>query len=61
MKSLAQGYVWCPGMDEEIERIVKCCQLCQESSKAPAKASLHTWKWLERAWFRVYGDYASPF
>ena len=61
MKSLAQSYVWWPGMDAEIEQTVKCCQSCQDNSKAPAKTPLHLWEWPERAWSHVHVDYASPF
>ena len=29
MKSLARGLVWWPGLDQEIENIVKQCSSCQ--------------------------------
>ena len=61
IKSLAQSYVWWPGMDAEIEQTVKCCQSCQENIKAPAKEPLHLWEWPERAWSHVHVDYAGPF
>ena len=61
MKRLARSYVWWPGMDTEIEQRVKSCHACQENLNSPAKASLHTWEWPERAWSRVHVDYAGPF
>ena len=38
MKSLAQSYVWWPGMDTEIKNRVKSCHACQENLNSPAKA-----------------------
>ena len=35
MKSLARGLVWWPGMDQEIENMVKQCSDCQQSRPSP--------------------------
>ena len=58
MKSLAQSYVWRPGMDAEIERRVTSCHSHQENQSAPAKAPLHPRGWPEYAWSHVHVDYA---
>ncbi len=31
MKSLARSYVWWPNMDQELEKKVKTCQVCQQN------------------------------
>ena len=61
MKSLAQSYVWWPGMDAEIGNCEKSCHACQESLNSPAKAPVHPWEWPECAWSHVHIDYAGPF
>ena len=61
MKSLAQSYVWWPGMDAEIKNRVKSCHACQENLNSPTKDPVHPWEWPERAWSRVHIDYAGPF
>ena len=38
MKSLARSFVWWPGMDAQIEKLVKSCAVCQESRPSPAPA-----------------------
>ena len=35
MKALARSYIWSPGMDGDIENVVKSCVVCQESRPAP--------------------------
>ena len=30
MKRLARSYVWWPGIDDELERCVKSCEMCLE-------------------------------
>ena len=48
MKSLAQGYVWWPEMDGELEKKVKECPACQSDRKMPPQTPLHSWEWPER-------------
>ncbi|XP_015275073.1 PREDICTED: uncharacterized protein K02A2.6-like, partial [Gekko japonicus] len=54
MKALARSYVWWPGLDQDIERLVKLCQPCQAFRPAPPRAPDRAWesshkpcKWLE--------------
>ena len=61
MKSLARGYVWWPGIDQELENYVKSCQQCQINQKSPPVAPLHPWSWPSKPWSRVHIDYAGPF
>ena len=60
MKRLARGYVWWPGLGEDIENHVKQCTKCQQAQKMPAVAPLHPWEWPERPWSRLHVDYAGP-
>ena len=60
MKRLARGYVWWPGMDGELEQVVKRCSQCQENQKLPPRAPMHPWEWPERPWARIHIDYAGP-
>ncbi|XP_042613167.1 uncharacterized protein K02A2.6-like [Cyprinus carpio] len=61
MKALARSYVWWPKMDQDVERLVKTCRICQEHRNVPAVAPLHPWNWPEKPWQRLHVDYAGPF
>ena len=61
MKSLARSYFWWPGLDEDIQKLVKSCQSCQAVKSAPSSAPLHPWAWPEHPWQRVHIDFAGPF
>ena len=61
MKALAHSYIWWPGMDEEINNLVKSCSVCQQSQPAPAVAPLHSWEWPSEPWSRLHLDFAGPF
>ena len=61
MKSLARMYVWWPGMDADIERMVRGCENCQVVQSMPPLAPLHPWKWPTRPWSRLHLDFAGPF
>lgn len=58
MKSLARSYVWWPNLDEQIESVVKSCNVCQMTRKAMPKVPLHPWTWSTRKWQRVHADFA---
>ena len=60
MKSLARGLVWWPGMDQEIESMVKQCSDCQQSRLSPPTAPLHPWCWPTRPWTWLHVDFAGP-
>ena len=61
MKSVARSYFWWPGLDKDVEGIVKSCQSCQAVKSAPSSAPLHPWVWPEHPWQRVHIDFAGPF
>ncbi|XP_039605735.1 uncharacterized protein K02A2.6-like [Polypterus senegalus] len=61
MKALSRSYVWCSGMNGQIENAVKCCTTCQQPRHAPSRAPLHPWEWPAKAWSRIHIDLAGPF
>ena len=60
MKSLARMFVWWPGLDSDIEQIVRKCEECQSVQSSPPLAPLHPWKWPTRPWSRLHLDFAGP-
>ena len=61
MKSLARCYVWWPSMEQELEKKVKECALCQVMQNSPPRVPTHPWEWPQRPWARLHIDYAGPF
>ena len=61
MKGLARGYVWWPGMDSDIEKLVKSCNTCQVIRHFPPTAPLHPWEWPKQPWSRLHADFAGLF
>ena len=61
MKSLAQSYLWWPGVDTRIEQKVKQCYQCQIKERKLPVMPLHPWEWLGKPWSQVHFDYAGPF
>lgn len=60
MKMLARSCVWWPGMDKEIERVVKACNACIEAAANPPRAELHTWSWPSGPGQRLHIDFCGP-
>ena len=58
MRSLARQYTWWPGMDQDIENMVKKCKVCQVTHHKPPSATLHPWVWPHKPWQRVQADYS---
>ncbi|XP_003369626.1 hypothetical protein Tsp_05032 [Trichinella spiralis] len=61
MKALARSYFWWPKMDEEIEKTVNTCDVCQSSRAAMPKAPVHSWETPNNPWSRLHIDFAGPF
>jgi hypothetical protein len=61
MKLLTRSYVWWPGIDSEIEKLVKGCSGCQKQRNNPKIAPLHPWEWPSAPWKRIHVDFAGPF
>ena len=60
MKATARSYLWWPGLDQEIEELVKGCTQCQSVRNAPEVAPLHPWLWPTKPWKRIHIDFAGP-
>ena len=60
MKSLTRSLMQWPGMDRDIEEVVKHCNECQQDRPVPQAAPLHPWSWPSRPWARLHLDFASP-
>lgn len=60
-KALARSYVWWPGIDNDIETMVKCCDICQQTRHAPPKAPFIPWEKAREPWSRLHIDHAGPF
>ena len=41
MKALARSHMWWPGLNNDLEMIVKSCQECQSVKQAPPQAPMH--------------------
>ena len=58
MKALARSYVYWPGIDKDIERLVSDCATCQEHRNVLQSTELHPWEWPDKPWSRLH---AGPF
>ena len=61
LKALARSYVYWPGIDKDIERLVSDCATCQEHRNVPPSMELHPWEWPDKPWSRLHADFAGPF
>ena len=52
MKSVAQSFMWWPGLNKEIEHLAKSCQSCQAVKRAPPVTPLHPCVWPSKPWHR---------
>ena len=57
MKAIARTCVLWPKMDEEIEREIKLCTVCQNVRSSPPSAPLIPWKWATRPFQRIHIDF----
>jgi hypothetical protein len=58
MKAIARSYIWWPGIDSDIEEVVRSCEECIKVSNSPSLAPLIHWKWCTKPWERIHIDYA---
>ena len=61
LKALARSYVWWPGIDKDIEKLVVSYEICQINQAMPQKAPVHNWERTNNPWVRLHIDYAVPF
>ncbi|XP_031760407.1 uncharacterized protein K02A2.6-like, partial [Xenopus tropicalis] len=58
MKARARGYLWWPGLDQDIGIFVSQCTACASVQNQPPTAPLHPWTWATSPWERIHIDYA---
>lgn len=59
MKAEARNWVWWPKMDQDIEEVTKCCDICFKNYSTPASPVL-AWPSAGTPWSRLHVDYAGP-
>ena len=60
-EAVARMFCWWPGMDREIESMVRGCSVCQQERPDPPPSPLQPWQWPTRPWSRLHLDFAGPF
>lgn len=60
MKRLARRYCYWPGIDSDIEKLVRSCSACAANQKQPSRIDTHTWEVPVSNFERVHMDYAGP-
>jgi transposase InsO family protein len=60
MKRTARQHCWWPGVDRDMERLVRGCPSCQQVHASP-KAEFHSWPAAASPWERIHLDFAGPF
>ena len=61
MKGVARAYIWWPGLDDQIEGMIRTCDPCMRIQDSPSLAPLHPWVLASNQRERVHVDYAEPF
>ncbi|KYO38078.1 hypothetical protein Y1Q_0019533 [Alligator mississippiensis] len=61
MKTLARNDVQWPGMDNDIERVMRECSICQATHHNPPKAPVFPWEITKEPWSCIHIDFAGPF
>lgn len=57
MKSLARSLIWFPGLDRDVEYLVKSCNVCQSVRNKPSHNSHVSWPSPSRPWQRLHIDH----
>lgn len=60
MKLRAQGSVFWPSINKDIERAVQCCEDCAKVPRSPIKCTLKSWPVPTKPWSRIHADFAGP-
>ena len=57
MKALARSWVWWPGIDPDIEDLVRSCNACIKFQGSPKTVPLLLWPWATEPWKRIHVDF----
>ena len=58
MKEVARSHVWWPGIDSNIEQLVRSCSDCQRTKPLPGASPIKPWIWPNAPWVRIHVDFA---
>ncbi|KAI0209977.1 hypothetical protein LSAT2_005314 [Lamellibrachia satsuma] len=61
MKAVGRSLMWWPGIDQDLEKTAKTCDICMRSRPRPKEAPLQPWSFPDRPWSPLHIDYAGPF
>lgn len=61
IKSIARRYCWWPGINHDLETIIRECANCNVVRNDPKTVTETTWEGTERPFQRVHVDFAGPF
>ena len=61
MKAVSRSLMWWSGIDQDIEKTAKTCDICMRGRPRPTEAPLQPWSFPDRPWSRLHIDYAGPF
>ena len=53
-------YIWWPGLDQDIKKLVQGCHVCPVNSNTPPSTPLQPWQWPSKPWTRIHVDFAGP-
>ncbi|RUM45435.1 MAG: hypothetical protein DSY80_03320, partial [Desulfocapsa sp.] len=59
MKSLARSYLWYPGLNTDVEEVVRACEVCQSLRHVPTSAPLMPWRQSSKVWERIHIDFGT--
>ncbi|XP_064488368.1 uncharacterized protein K02A2.6-like [Ornithodoros turicata] len=60
MKACARSYMWWPGIDRDIEQLVRGCSKCQVDRRSPPRAPPPLWTRPTEPWKTIHIDFAGP-
>ncbi|XP_060810140.1 uncharacterized protein K02A2.6-like isoform X1 [Amyelois transitella] len=60
MKCNARSYFWWPGLDMQIENLIKSCDVCMTYRSEPPKAPIISWPRTKVPYERVHADFLGP-
>lgn len=60
-KAMCRSYFWWPGIDKDVESMIKSCKACNLLLPDPKMTELIPWKSAQAPWSRIHIDYAGPF
>ena len=61
MRKLAHRHIWWPGIDRDIDKMVRNCDACALHRNSLPTVPLHLWEFPDRPWQCFYLHFAGPF